>query len=76
VAAPVIHTESELDADALLTELVSALDGPAPAKTPEEEQVYSVSDILSAAPVEAAAGPAMSVPGGLDDIIDDILRGI
>ncbi|MEA4969156.1 MAG: hypothetical protein VB051_01350 [Candidatus Pelethousia sp.] len=75
-AAPVVRMESELDADALLVELVSALDGPAPAKAPAEERVYSVSDILSAAPVESAAAPAMSVPGGLDDIIDDILRGI
>lgn len=75
-AAPVARMESELDADALLAELVSALDGPAPAKAPAEERVYSVSDILSAAPLESAAAPAMSVPGGLDDIIDDILRGI
>ncbi len=75
-AAPVIRTESELDADALLAELVSALDGPAPAKAPAEEQVYSVRDILSAAPAQAAAAPAMSLPSGLDNIIDDILRGI
>lgn len=73
--SPVIDSQSVADTDALLAELMSTLDTPKQESSSAEAQVLSVSDILSSSP-QGSPEQMVNVPSGLDDIIDDILRGI